>query len=409
MKFKLSIENNQQLALFALFLFCLLRPICSLDFPAITNISVLRINQIFNMASSYLFLIVILLGIRNIKLKSNEITIILLMAYASISVLWGSEPREIVRFIFPSFIFFLIQVCQPDKTHILKMLKILVLSFSFTMIVNAILITCNYGAWATNYWSGIKRYQGLYGGPHSLAHESLVFLLIIGIFYVLKISSNLEMNKAFKYIALSLVAITIFNIFKSYTRTVYLGLATIAMFYMLGKKHYVLIFILLAMFPVIVFKSDLFHQVFFDVIDPLEGSKGIETMGSGRLGLWREALNIYLENPERYFIGRGLGKEVIVGSFFGASHNDLISLLCSLGLTGLALYLLMMFLFVFDILTSPIERTLKFLSIGYIFSVILMNFLSNSYLNRFQLGQYFFFVIGILSAHCKLQKSKLYR
>ena len=124
--------------------------------------------------------------------------------------------------------------------------------------------------------------------------------------------------------------------------------------------------------------------------------EGYRGMGSGRLGLWQDALNEFSSLPfERLFLGIGLGKEILISAeYFGASHSDLIALLLSLGIIGTILYFLIISCLIAEVLTSNCDRVIKFTFCGFLLAVLAMNFGSNSYLSRFQLSQYFFFIMG---------------
>jgi hypothetical protein len=52
----------------------------------------------------------------------------------------------------------------------------------------------------------------------------------------------------------------------------------------------------------------------------------------------------------------------------------------------------------YDIFYSPIDIKLKIIFIGILFSVIAMNFVSNSYIVRVELAQYFWLFMGIFYA-----------
>ena len=399
-KFDTSIQT---IAYYSLIIFCLTRPICSLDFPELTNISFLRVSEYYNMVSSYVFLIIILLGIRYIKWDFVDVLLILMIIYTFVSILWGSLPRETFRIVFPTFLFFLTRLCHLNKNSIINLVKSTIIPYALLMLINTVLIAGNLGVHGVNYWSGIKRYQGLYEGPHTFAHEAMVFVFFIVLYHCLMKTTNIEIKGKLLTFILFIGIIAIYNLFKSYTRTVYLGFVTFGSFYILGMKKYIILLIPLLLIFIIAFQSNLFKRIFVDVIAPIEGQKEIETMGSGRIGVWKQNLEIYLNEPERYLIGFGLGKETVKNRmFFGASHNDLLSILYSLGLIGIILYLSINVLFLYEVISVPFEKSVKFYSIGFIFSILFMNLLSNSYVNRFQLAQYAYFIMGLIFSYKEL-------
>lgn len=79
---------------------------------------------------------------------------------------------------------------------------------------------------------------------------------------------------------------------------------------------------------------------------------------------------------------------------FGGAHSDWLSLFVSLGVIGVLFYSFFLVSLVLDILRSPLEKSTKSLYIAFVFSVITMNMASNSYLSRFDLGQFFFLILS---------------
>ena len=154
------------------------------------------------------------------------------------------------------------------------------------------------------------------------------------------------------------------------------------------------------MLVVLFVTSSQMQTIFFDVIEPLQGKQDMANIGSGRIGIWTDAISQFRGLPfERCLLGIGLGNETLYShSFFGASHNDLIALLLSIGIIGLLLYLWIIGIFAFDILRSDIPRVTKYTYLGFLCAVSAMNFASNSYISRVPMAQYFFFIMGTFYA-----------
>ena len=390
-------KSNRDIALLALLLFAILRPICSIDFPTVTNISFLRLNEYFNLVFSYLALIVVLLRIRLIKWNIVDLFFLLIISYSIISLTWGSNIREMSKVIFPMFIYFLARSSRISIVDTYKVLFVLVVVFSFPMIFNALLIVGNYGSRGIGYWTGIERFQGIYGGPHTLAHESLIYIFLVVFMMYLMQLAKVKFDKKWIYFFLVVIVLALFNVYKSYTRTVYFGLTLFAIIFLIGNKKYLFVTIISLIAFIFIAQSEAFRTLFFDVIQPLEGTQEIEEMGSGRIGIWKNNFNIFFDKPDRWLIGLGIGMEVLGNrNYFGASHNDILSILISLGLVGLLLYLLVKFTFFLIVMTSPVDKKLKIFICSFILSVFLMNLLSNSYLNRFPLAQYNYLIMGLM-------------
>lgn len=129
----------------------------------------------------------------------------------------------------------------------------------------------------------------------------------------------------------------------------------------------------------------------------------LNVASSGRIYIWKNNLKSFIELPFTIkILGVGLGHELdrIPGSskMWMGSHNDFLSLLIMLGFFGLIIYLLFYIVLFNDILKSRINNNIKSFYIGILVSVIIMNFVSNSYIVRFQMAQLFWLFFGIFYA-----------
>jgi len=206
------------------------------------------------------------------------------------------------------------------------------------------------------------------------------------------------------FLALMVLAAT-YNIYKSGTRTVFIGLAVYALTWFLANRKYVLLTVSLFTGTLFVILSGTLKSIFFDVYEPLVGKGKIESMGSGRVGGWDSMIEQFFSSPiTEQILGRGSSiKSALTGTTsFGGSHNDFLDVLFCFGYIGLTLYLMIIFGFLFGILNSRIDRKLKYMFLGLLLSVIIMNGLSNSYLARFELSQYFMLCMGLF--YCLKQR-----
>jgi hypothetical protein len=73
------------------------------------------------------------------------------------------------------------------------------------------------------------------------------------------------------------------------------------------------------------------------------------------------------------------------------------------GIIGVLLYLMIYGSVFFFLLLAPMARELRLFGISVLISVIIMNFVSNSYIVRFQMAQLFWFLIGLLYAQSKIE------
>jgi len=173
-----------------------------------------------------------------------------------------------------------------------------------------------------------------------------------------------------------------------------MGFAILSFFYLIGRRNYKILAATILGTICVVFSSSTFRMMIYDFTYFFEGKRDLSWVGSGRMGLWNDVLITYTNLS---FPNKVLGAGVSTGGIM-SSHNDLLSLMFTLGAIGLFLYISFMAKVFFDIATARIDRTLKYIFLGFILAVLAMNFASNSYLSRGELAQYFYFIIGTFYA-----------
>jgi hypothetical protein len=312
---------------------------------------------------------------------------------------WGSQPREVLRLILPTVAFFVVRLAAIEKWQIKRLLLLMIIGYIFPIVGSALLISLGKSIYMTIYWTGLERYAGMYAKIHSFAHAMFIFLFIF-LMYLSLDEENESKKSTFIYFCYFLSVLAIFNLYFSYTRTVYLGLLILVFWHLLGRRSHKTIVVCTIVTLVI---------ILFDVYASLQGDADLSSLGSGRIGGWTSLLNIYSNSPF-YIKALGFGSGGWIGqSRFSLAfgHNDLLSLLLTLGAYGLLLYLFIVLKFFYDITKFYVNRVLKYTLLGFLFAVFAMNFLSNSYLARFELGQYFFFVVGIFYALNEIAYSNL--
>jgi O-antigen ligase len=107
-------------------------------------------------------------------------------------------------------------------------------------------------------------------------------------------------------------------------------------------------------------------------------------------------------------LGVGLGNELkrfpgTISIMWAGSHNDYLSLTIMTGIIGLLLYLMIYGSVFFLLLSAPLSQEIRLFGIFVFISVIVMNFVSNSYIVCFQMAQLLWFLIGLLYAQGKIE------
>jgi hypothetical protein len=294
--------------------------------------------------------------------------------------------------ILPFALFIAVCVIVTNEKQIVTLLAFILVSYLIPLIGSAYLIMIGESIGKTIYQTGLIRYEGMYLKVHTLAHSMFIFIFVLLLYINL---NKIKSKKIHLYFLYFLFLIALFNLFKSYTRNVWIGTFILLNFYFLGqRKYFYYAFLIFGVTTVAIVSSE-FNTIFFDFLEPLRGERDISGLGAGRLGMWSSVLKEFNSlSWEVQFIGVGIG-EAKKGFGISRGHNDFLSLLYSTGYIGFFLYTAFLSRVGYDIIRSSIERHLKYLFLGFFCAVIFMNTASNSYLSRIEMGQFFYFILGI--------------
>jgi O-antigen ligase len=254
--------------------------------------------------------------------------------------------------------------------------------------------------------SMVERQSGLSSGVHTQGHLMLFFSFSFTLYCLLQ-----KEKTYLKWIMFLLFLGTLFCIFETYTRTVILGGIIFWFSYLFWHKRKLFLCLLSLSLVLIFFKFNDVKQIVMqeDVISSRSESFNINNASSGRIGIWKHNLELFAELPlTTKLIGVGLGNELkklpgTISRIWAGSHNDYLSLMITTGIIGVLLYLMIYGSVFFFLLLAPMARELRLFGISVLISVIIMNFVSNSYIVRFQMAQLFWFLIGLLYAQSKIE------
>jgi len=239
----------------------------------------------------------------------------------------------------------------------------------------------------TVYWTGLRRYFGMYSGVHALAHSMFIFLFFVMLYLYFNEKSE-EKKKAFIFFIYFLCMVALFDLVKTYTRNVFIGFYILLFFYLIGRRNYKFLVVTILASILVAINSSSFWEMLYDFTDVFQGKRDILYMGSGRMKIWTDFLT--------HYANLSFPNQILGASLKGVAdtHNDFLSLMYSLGIVGLFIYVSFISKVFFDISKSCIDRKLKYIFLGFILAVVAMNFASNSYISRVELAQYFFFIVG---------------
>lgn len=332
---------------------------------------------------------------------------------ATMAQLEYSDWKWAMRFALPFATYILLRSLVRTQADFLRYLQRMVLAFLIIVSVNSVAIYLGRGLFNVNWFTGMARYQGIFNDLHTMAH-TVSFALMATALYVglskawtgraLRRQSPLMMA-----VAILMVPLVLYCLYKGNVRTVLVGLVAFAGIYlwMTNRMKFVAF---LAVVMVVWLSSTYIKALFWDVTagpTPI-GGNSIEMAGSGRPWIWKHNLELYADAPiEQKIVGVGVGNEIGVIGANGlitaeyrnrawASHNDFLSILMQLGMVGFGLLVAIYWLMFRRIMRLPPDSRPLFLALFG--AVLVMNFLSNSYVTRVGLGQ--LFVMVLVGIHC---------
>lgn len=312
-----------------------------------------------------------------------------------------SDWKWSLRWTLPLVIYILLRRMVRTEKDFMRYLHRLLIGFVLLTTANAVATYLGYGFIATDWVTGVKRHNGVFNDVHTMAHTIGFGLMLVVIYFGLQKAAHsgspVRHGVAMTGLVAVMVPLAFYSQVMGNVRTVVVGLLVFAgiLLIMTNRRRF-------AVFVVGVvavwFTSTFVETIFWDVTGRIstQGER-VEMAGSGRPWIWRHNLEIYADLPvEQKIMGIGVGNEIGVIGANGLvtseyryraweSHNDFLSALMELGFVGLGLLLGIFWLWLKTILRLPLaSRALYMALLG---AVVVMNFLSNSYLSRFGLGQ----------------------
>jgi len=357
-------------------------------------------------------LILVAIAIRNIvggnkkSLSDIEVVMIMFIVWCTLVLLVYNETssfKTYIKWILPLITYMVLKRTINTNEQYIKTIYLLILGFLLPIIFNFIFILQGKGLGQVIYWTGLERYSGIYSGIHMMAHSMGFFIMLIAMYYVLVKEIPTIKISSFKYMIIFIIAtLALYGLYKSQTRTVYVGLMAFFSIWLYRYNKKLLMFFSIMTVVASLLLAPYLATVFFDVIEAVEGKRDIEEAGSGRPIIWGHNLAIYNDlGIDRKLAGVGIGntKSFIEGSgevpgindVVWNSHNDYLEVLMETGAVGFLLQIILYILIYKKI------RRIKSRSAGVyeamFLAVVLMNILSNSYISRFGLAQLFFMVL----------------
>lgn len=378
-------------------LFAFFRPLTT----TIHHIGSVNILDVFGLAISFLMILAVLPALTRLELRAINLMAFMFIGYSVLSLAWGSDVRETVRVILPFIPFFLVQDVVKSQKHIRILLIILIMGYSFPIVANAAVIALGMSPVDIDYHSGISRFRGLTTGAHALGHMMMFFSFVAGLFLI----TGAAIKRYQKAFLLILLLLSLYCVYATNTRTVYLGVLLFWFFFLwfYNKKFFVILLLVCLLIGTIY--SEPVQRMITRADQGKRQTHSADYVTSGRFSLWDHNIKLFGELPVwNQMLGLGYGNEgkpvvsAATRNYAVSSHNDYLSLLMVSGIIGLSLYLLIQLIFFINVFQSPLSWQLKCFFAGFVVTVAAMNFASNSYVNRFPLAQLYWLYAGLFYA-----------
>ena len=389
-----------------LLIFAFLRPI----FVGLPKLQSINLLDTFGIAISFLILIALITDIRKIQFDFITSMIFVLCFYWFLSILWGSYIREVARYTLPFLLFFLVRTSLTNNDQIALFLEYLIMGYSYLILASFFSIIMGSSETVYMYYSDYERYQGVTQGVHALAHSMMFFTF----FFAFYLTMNKPKNKIIYPLAFVLFIISIYCLVLTYTRTVLFGFIIFWTCYLFPTNKKLFFILILMTLPLIVVFQDQAERVIFQDKNPQLNhidEADLDHASSGRLTIWQMDLDILSRRElSEIFLGLGIGADgnemYDPHRKFIQAHNDYLSIVMSSGIFGLIIYLIIFGTIFKKILSlNPITEK-KYFFIAFFISILVMGFVSNSYVGRFEMTQYLWLFMGLIYAQAQIATGK---
>jgi hypothetical protein len=390
-----------KIGLYIIFLFALLRPVTLMMRQNIIGLSLLEIAAII---LSYMLLISFFLAIQKLPIDILTFLILFFCSYVLQSFLWGSELKNIMMTILPFVVYFSVRMYIKSLQQVNILLMILATGYSILIFFSFVLILMGFSVGKYEIASEVYRYKGVFLNIHTFSY----FLLIFSFLYAHILTNQKNLNTYVKTGLLIVFIVSVFCLYKTYTRTAYIGFIIFWTIFLLGRsRKYFIIFLISLIFSVTIFHGHV-EKIFWKTPE-----KSWNAASSGRLFLWSHNYSMFLESDLlTKLVGAGLGSKTSGNTVIGkrneiwSSHSNFLGLLMGLGIIGLTLYLSIIFIIIFDVIASKVPRQGKFLLLGILASVTVMNAISNAFVFRIECSQLFWLFVGLHYAISRINEKE---
>ncbi len=360
--------------------FAILRPLTLMGKDI--GMSGINLLEIFGTGISYLFILPLIAGLKQIKFDRVAFISILFCLYCANSLFWGSEIRKVAIAILPFLLYFSVRTFITDFKQVRTFLIAIYISFLIPIALSTFNIIVGRNIPVIEYWNELPRNAGVFAGPHTLAYT----MLLVSFFFCILHHVYQFKNIFYQFTVNFFLGLSFYCLYQSHTRTVIIGFLIFWLIYLFGKNIKIFFIAILLALSI----GILFQDHFKTLIWKTPEEKNVDRATSGRVTMFAKNLKLFSDSSlQDKLLGRGLIHESRYGF-----HNDFMRLLISLGLIGLFLYLTLLFYLLWDIFWCKDKKT-KYLFGAILITVAAMNFGSNAFVFRIESSQYFWLIVGL--------------
>lgn len=349
---------------------------------------------------------------KDMRFSGIDLVILMFSAYCvAVSLIYFDKVywREVPKLLIPLWTYIVAKnVIRSDAAYC-RLLGIMILGFVAPVVLSVVIIVAGGGVDSVDYYTHLPRWQGIYAGSHSMAHNVTFLLFLIATFVVVRRTTT-GSEAAAKWtdspLPLWLLALlAIYCLYQSQVRTGVVGLAVFSTIFLFSySKRALVILVVLASIGVTAALPVLMPRFAPDVLRVEKGYEGEEGLASGRPRIWSNNVDIFIKLPlDRQLAGAGIGNKDFYGGKEGItdSHNDWLDVLVQTGIVGFGLYVALQFLFLRKILRLVGQEKYVFLAVFV--AVAIMNLVSSSYVNRYGLAQLYYMLMSFVELNRQRQ------
>jgi len=393
-----------------LFMFFFFRPIMFIDIGwLVLGLNVTEVFAIF--ATGILIVAFILRAIITKRLNISSVDFFLFsfvfwVLFIYLLYIDRSHIKDAAKFVLPFITYFVLKNVIMDVRSYVRFLKFMLIGYAVPILASTFLIVQGLGLYTVLYWNNLYRYCGVYTNPHNLGHCMALYLMGLVVYAVI-CSERDDLESIFKqrlfFIFSCVISVfTFYCLYKSYVRTCFLGFLFFIYYYLFMVNKKVLALLTAVIGIVAILSAALLYTIFFDMVDSAKGPDK-SGFGSGRPAIWMHNVEEFSSQPlDRILAGVGVGninshiaerKRQQVGDMLN-SHNDFLDVMTQTGIIGFFLFVAFQICLFRKI--RLLEGRQRYVFLALFLAVNFMNFVSNSYVTRFGLGQMFYAILAYI-------------